>query len=199
MTKYILAIIFGGIVTTSPAQPTYTGAFSPTETFIGTQTELPVGTHKAWYADGKPFYKVSYGENGRMLKIAVKGAHGTVKQKFPKKLERMEWVEIKPGLWINQTDQPFSPKTEFYPERPVNVHYAGYLLDGSPFDNSFARRASLEGKLGSFVEGFALGVANIRPGELRVLKIAPEMGYGNEEAANIPAGSTLLYIVYRIE
>jgi len=53
--------------------------------------------------------------------------------------------------------------------------------------------------LGYFVEGFSLGMTNLNMGEIRVLKIAPEMGYGSELTSVIPANSTLIYYIYMME
>lgn len=89
--------------------------------------------------------------------------------------------------------------SKFDKEPKVKLHYYGYLLNGKPFDNSFIRNKPLTGKLRFFIKGFSLGVTNMEKGETRVIKIAPEMGYGNRQGGNVPPNSTLIYYLYLIE
>ncbi|MEM8547263.1 MAG: FKBP-type peptidyl-prolyl cis-trans isomerase [Pseudomonadota bacterium] len=85
------------------------------------------------------------------------------------------------------------------------MHYTGWLFDesaedgkGRKFDSSRDRGQTFEFPLGEgrVIKGWDLGVAGMQIGEMRTLKIAPELGYGDRGAGGvIPPGATLLFEV----
>lgn len=85
------------------------------------------------------------------------------------------------------------------------MHYTGWLYDpeaeggrGEKFDSSRDRGRTFEFPLGGgrVIRGWDIGVAGMQIGEVRELKIAPELGYGDRGAGNaIPPGATLLFEV----
>ena len=87
----------------------------------------------------------------------------------------------------------------------ASMHYTGWLYDpeaeggrGKKFDSSRDRGRTFEFPLGGgrVIKGWDLGVAGMQLGEVRELKIAPELGYGDTGAGNvIPPGATLLFEV----
>lgn len=87
----------------------------------------------------------------------------------------------------------------------ANMHYTGWLFDpeaedgrGAKFDSSRDRGQTFEFPLGGgrVIRGWDVGVAGMQIGEVRTLKIAPELGYGDRGAGNvIPPGATLLFEV----
>eukprot|EP00929_Paragymnodinium_shiwhaense_P109610 TRINITY_DN76085_c0_g1_i1.p1 TRINITY_DN76085_c0_g1~~TRINITY_DN76085_c0_g1_i1.p1 ORF type:complete len:566 (+),score=194.78 TRINITY_DN76085_c0_g1_i1:157-1854(+) len=81
----------------------------------------------------------------------------------------------------------------------VKVHYVGTLAsDGSEFDSSRARGKPFEFTLGTgrVIEGWDLGVATMKKGEIAKLTIKPEFAYGaTSPSENIPAKATLLFEV----
>ena len=87
----------------------------------------------------------------------------------------------------------------------ASMHYTGWLYDpeaedgrGEKFDSSRDRGRTFEFPLGAgrVIRGWDLGVAGMQIGEVRELKIAPELGYGDSGAGNvIPPGATLLFEV----
>jgi len=192
-------IIFLSAVTQVKAQDAYKGKFSKTKNFFESDRPIPVGTHKVYDEVENLSYRIKYDKNGLVRKIIINKDGSTIKQKFPAIINDIKWEEITTGLWINKLEEDNPKYTEFDTERVVKAHYAGYFLNGVPFDNSFIREKTMSGKLGYFVEGFSLGMTNLNKGEIRVLKIAPEMGYGSERASVIPANSTLIYYIYMIE
>jgi len=87
----------------------------------------------------------------------------------------------------------------------VSVHYTGWLYDesaedgrGEKFDSSVDRGQEFQFPLGEerVIKGWDEGVAGMLIGEIRELKIAPEMGYGERGAGSvIPPGATLIFEV----
>jgi FKBP-type peptidyl-prolyl cis-trans isomerase len=87
----------------------------------------------------------------------------------------------------------------------VSVHYTGWLYDessedgrGEKFDSSVDRGQEFQFPLGAerVIKGWDEGVAGMLIGEIRELKIAPEMGYGARGAGDvIPPGATLIFEV----
>ena len=82
--------------------------------------------------------------------------------------------------------------------KSVEVHYTGWLTDGSKFDSSLDRRQPFVFKLGAgkVIKGWDEGVAGMKVGGKRKLTIPPDLGYGARGAGSaIPPGSVLVFEV----
>lgn len=80
----------------------------------------------------------------------------------------------------------------------VEVHYTGWLTDGTQFDSSHDREATFSFKLGGgrVIRGWEQGVAGMKVGGTRKLTIPPELGYGAAGAGGvIPPNATLVFKV----
>ena len=79
----------------------------------------------------------------------------------------------------------------------VSVHYAGRLLDGSPFDDSYKRGQPFSFPLGGgrVIKGWDEGIAYMNVGDSATLIIPAELGYGAADRPTIPANSTLIFDV----
>jgi FKBP-type peptidyl-prolyl cis-trans isomerase FkpA len=80
----------------------------------------------------------------------------------------------------------------------VEVHYTGWLTNGTKFDSSKDRDEPFSFKLGAgrVIKGWDEGVAGMKVGGKRKLTIPPELGYGKRGAGNaIPPDSTLVFEV----
>ncbi|MDP6959351.1 MAG: FKBP-type peptidyl-prolyl cis-trans isomerase [Planctomycetota bacterium] len=79
----------------------------------------------------------------------------------------------------------------------VEVHYTGWLTDGTKFDSSIDRSKTFKFPLGRgrVIKGWDEGVATMKVGGKRKLIVPPELGYGTRGApgGKIPPGSTLIF------
>jgi len=80
----------------------------------------------------------------------------------------------------------------------VSVHYTGKLEDGTVFDSSIPRGEPFNFILGQgrVIKGWEQGILGMLVGEMRVLTIPSELGYGANGAGElIPPDATLIFEV----
>ncbi len=95
-------------------------------------------------------------------------------------------------------DQIVGDGDEAVAGQTVEVHYTGWLTDGTKFDSSHDREQTFSFKLGGgqVIAGWDQGVAGMKIGGARKLTIPPEMGYGERGAGGvIPPNATLVFKV----
>ena len=84
----------------------------------------------------------------------------------------------------------------------IVVHYVGRLLDGQQFDSSRNRRDPLDFALGAgdVIKGWDEGIAGMKVGGRRRLRIPARLAYGEHGLAGvIPPGATLLFEIELLE
>lgn len=84
----------------------------------------------------------------------------------------------------------------------VHVGYVGTRIDPNTgeeiiFDQNLNRESPFVFQLGSgaVISGFEQGVTGMRVGGRRLVIIQPEMGYGNQQAGDIPPNTTLQFMI----
>lgn len=81
--------------------------------------------------------------------------------------------------------------------KTVQVHYTGWLTDGTKFDSSVGGDAfSFRLGAGEVIEGWDRGVEGMKVGGRRKLTLVPELAYGARGAPPaIPPNATLVFEV----
>lgn len=107
--------------------------------------------------------------------------------------------EIAPGLEAQDITE--GSGTPVANGQTVSVKYTGTLPDGTVFDASDLHGGApftftLGG--GQVIKGWDLGVVGMKPGGVRMLTIAPALGYGPNDYGPIPGNSTLTFKVEMI-
>lgn len=77
----------------------------------------------------------------------------------------------------------------------VTVHYAGTLLDGSEFDNSYKRGEPITFPLNRVISGWTEGLQLMPVGSKFKFYIPHQLAYGTHDQQNIPGGSVLVFEV----
>jgi peptidylprolyl isomerase len=79
----------------------------------------------------------------------------------------------------------------------VEVHYTGYLTDGTVFDSSVPRKRPFTFELGAgrVIKGWDEGVVGMKVGGKRKLVIPAKLGYADRRAGKIPPNSTLIFTI----
>jgi FKBP-type peptidyl-prolyl cis-trans isomerase FkpA len=105
-------------------------------------------------------------------------------------------VTTKSGL--NYEELQVGDGDEAKPGDTVEVHYTGWLKNGTKFDSSKDRGRPFSFALGAgrVIKGWDEGVAGMKVGGKRKLVIPPELGYGTRGAGNsIPPDAQLTFEV----
>ncbi len=114
--------------------------------------------------------------------------------RFPGDAVEGEWTETESGLKYYDMiagagDSPPSAQSR------VEVHYTGWLLDGTKFDSSVDRGQSITFGLSQVISGWTEGVQSMKVGGKRKLIIPGNLAYGPQGRPGIPPNATLVFDV----
>ncbi len=110
-----------------------------------------------------------------------------------KKINKVTTIQ---GMKIETTKQ--GTGVEIKNGQTAVVHYTGKLTDGTTFDSSKTRGTPFEFPLGAgmVIKGWDMGVLGMKVGEIRMLTIPSDLGYGERGAGGvIPPNATLVFEV----
>jgi len=99
----------------------------------------------------------------------------------------LQWYDIVDG----------DGETPAGPASSVEVHYTGWLNDGTKFDSSVDRGETISFPLNGVIAGWTEGVGSMKVGGKRKLIIPSNLGYGDRGTPGgpIPGGATLIFDV----
>ena len=83
----------------------------------------------------------------------------------------------------------------------VKVNYEGKLITGKVFDSSYERGQPAAMPLNHLIKAWQEALLMMRPGDVWILYVPPELGYGAEGAGNgdIPGGAALIFKIELID
>lgn len=76
----------------------------------------------------------------------------------------------------------------------VTVHYEGRLVNGHIFDSTYDSYAETF-RVREVIEGWQIALLQMQIGDKWEIYIPKDLGYGDKKNADIPGGSTLIFVV----
>ncbi|NTW96985.1 MAG: FKBP-type peptidyl-prolyl cis-trans isomerase [Oscillochloris sp.] len=161
---------------------------------VGGQAKLIVPPDLAYGAQGYP--PVIPGEATLTFEVELVGIQPGPPA-APTKVEDGQYTTTASGL--KYYDFTVGAGAEARVGATVEVHYTGWLSDGTMFDSSLSRGETFLFQLGAgrVIKGWDEGVSGMRVGGRRQLIIPASLGYGARSVGNgaIPPNSTLIFEV----
>lgn len=105
-----------------------------------------------------------------------------------------EWNDI--GAGLKTWDVVEGTGNAVAPGGRVEVHYTGWLTDGTKFDSSVDRGQTIVFGLNQVIQGWQQGIPGMKPGGTRRLQIPGVLAYGPRGIpGTIPGNATLVFEV----
>lgn len=103
----------------------------------------------------------------------------------------LQWWHINVDEFPSENARNSTP----LPTDKVEVHYTGWLEDGTKFDSSVDRGKSITFALNRVIQGWTEGVGYMHIGDKFKIRIPSELGYGSRGGQTIPPNATLIFDV----
>ena len=82
----------------------------------------------------------------------------------------------------------------------MKVNYEGKLIDGTVFDSSYERGQPYAAPLPNLVKAWQEALPKMKPGDVWMLYVPPELGYGADgNPPTIPGGAALIFKIELID
>ena len=83
----------------------------------------------------------------------------------------------------------------------ITTHYTGWLEDGTVFDSSHERGKPFQCVIGTgrVIRGWDIGLAGMRVGGTRRLRVPAALGYGDRQVGRIPPHADLHFEIELLE
>ena len=182
-----------------PLFPTLCAAFNEDKKYFLLKSEKK--TKQVPYGKEDPAYFLSLAQD-RSLKIDAEALLflQTALLKWKLEARKIGYTFRESGLGIKTIVEGTGELPEN--NKPVRVHYVGYLEDGTKFDSSYDRDTPIEFTLGTgrVIKGWDEGIATLRKGTKAWLYIPSKIAYGDAgKPPTIPAKATLIFQVEVLE
>lgn len=163
-----------------------------------------IGFHKYYYETGELKMDVKYDTTGLLYEMKEYDKFGNLLSIYNSKtfykdyplrdFSKIHWTKITDGVYIYKfntidTNIVISDSSSF------TADYQCYFSNGQLLDNTFNKGCPYNSRLYYMMEGFQIGIKKMKPGETALIKIEPTMGFGNVVSGNVPANSTLIYLI----
>lgn len=108
--------------------------------------------------------------------------------------------KTKPGIKTTASGLQYEVVVEGKGPKPtatdsVTCHYAGTLIDGTEFDNSYKRGQPITFAVGGVIKGWTEALQLMSVGSKYKLFVPHQLAYGTNDMGSIPPGSVLLFEV----
>lgn len=150
-------------------------------------------------SDNQQFLVTVARKDGMYAKVTVSTKDGDIlnieeRGRFPGDPVSGEWTETPSGLKYYEIVEG-KGEMPSGPDAQVEVHYTGWLNDGTEFDSSVRRGETITFGLNRVIAGWTEGVGSMKVGGKRKLIIPAGLGYGAQGTGPIPANATLIFDV----
>lgn len=159
---------------------------------------------KYYHPNGQLKYEVTTDKTGLLTKHSLWDMYGNLLtseqfsakyKNYPKRdFSKTNWTAVTSGVSIskfNTKDTSVVVTDTSY----VTLNYQCYFSNGQMLDNTFDTNCPMVNRLDWMIKGFREGVKQMKPGETALIKIEPSMAYGDKVSGNVPANSTLIYLI----
>lgn len=127
-------------------------------------------------------------------------AQSETSKAYMAKVAKEDGVKVLPSGLAYKVVQS-GPATGLKPQLTdeVKVHYEGTLEDGTVFDSSYERGSPVAMPLRGLIPAWQEVLPMMRPGDIWIIYVPSNLGYGEQGAGGIPPGAPLTFKIELID